>query len=326
MPAAHKLQRLSASVAVLAGWLWLGWQGMRLGWPLAGGLGVVALWWGLRLLCSRWASVAGRLRGWSWPLGAATGAGVLGVQGAGLGQEGLPVLLATAGTWALWSVALAPPPTQEAPPKPVHNAAPPTLGNRSTAAPNLAAAQLPTTAMGLMMGTLWLSSQWCATAGWPAPVWLAMHVALMVLLPVLLRGPAQALQAHPFWREALPLALLALGGACVLASASPTGWMLGMALQVLAWVLGRSARLSRTAAAHATPATTGVSCAGPLTIALALCGPLLLGLVGTLSTTAGPQALHHAQAGLGALALLALLHLWWRSTRIPLPWSPTPST
>lgn len=42
---------------MLLGWLWLGELGMRLGWSLASGVWVVALWWAARLLCrgSRWA-------------------------------------------------------------------------------------------------------------------------------------------------------------------------------------------------------------------------------------------------------------------------------
>lgn len=335
MPAASPLQRLAASAAalahgvvLLAGWLWLGLQGMRLGWSLAGGVGVVALWWALVLLCSRWAPWMPGLQRRAWGPGLATGAGVLLVQAGGLGTAGLPVLLATALAWALWAEALtpcAPPPHRHLNGEPVGAAGSPdagltppprTHGLGSEPLGTLAARALPATAMGLMMGTLWLSSQWCATAGWPAPAWVALHVALMTLLPVLLGPAAQALQAHPIGREALPLGLLALGGACVLASASPTGWMLGMALQAVAASIGR-----------ASPCVLATRTNGlPLTGALALGGPLLLALVGTLSATAGPQALHLAQAGLGALALLALLPLLWRRIRATPPWSPPPST
>lgn len=42
---------------MLLGWLWLGEQGMRLGWSLASGVLAVALWWAARLVCrgSAWA-------------------------------------------------------------------------------------------------------------------------------------------------------------------------------------------------------------------------------------------------------------------------------
>jgi hypothetical protein len=164
--------------------------------------------------------------------------------------------------------------------------------------------------MGLMMGTLWLSSKWFASAGWPPLALLGAHVAAMLVLPPLLARPRRALQAHATGREAVPLALLALGGLSLATAAEAPGWMLGMALQAIAWAL--------------TPA-----CAGPRTtpgLALALCGPLLLWAVGLLSPTTGPDALHGAQALLGALALAALAPLLWRGARRALALPQPPST
>jgi hypothetical protein len=291
--------------ALLGGWVWLGWQGLHLGWPLAGGLGVVALWWALRLLAQQAVASTPGL-GWThwraplrWALGLATGAGVLLLEGAVPGHAGLPLLLSTAGFWALWSVALTPTTrtTSRASPAGSARAAP---EQRSRDLTSDITGLLSTTAMGLMMGSLWLSSQWCASARWPAAHWVGAHLAFMLLMPLLMRGPARHLQAHPRTRQALPLLLQALGGACLLASQTPAGWMLGMALQALAWALslaGQNVTTSR-------PAPTG----------WALLGPLLL-LVGAFSTTSGPLALHSALAVLGALALLTLWPLVWRGPR-----------
>ena len=49
---------------MLLGWLWLGEQGMRLGWSVASGVLAVVLWWAARLMCrgSAWALQAGAWR------------------------------------------------------------------------------------------------------------------------------------------------------------------------------------------------------------------------------------------------------------------------
>lgn len=303
---------------LLAGWLWLGWQGERLGWSLAAGLGVVALWWALRLLLGRWAP-PGR-RAWSWAMGMGTGLGVLLVEQVPLGGAGLPVLMATAVSWALWSATWAlPTPTA------IHPGTHPPRHTLTT----LAAQTLPASAMGLMMGSLWLSGQWCATTGWPASSMVLLHVAFMVLLPTLLRGSAHALQSRPVWRDTLPLALLVLGGACVLFGTTPVSWMLGMALQAVAWALQQReqtiAAPSDVALTPQSPATNR-SRASVMTRVLPMCGPLLLVLVGLLSPTWGPAALHSAQALLGALALAALLPPVWRWLHRPPSLTLAPST
>jgi hypothetical protein len=292
------------SAAVLAGWLWLGYQGQRLGWSLAGGLGVVALWWALRLLLAGWRARGDRIG--AWRMGLATGMGVLLVEQdglGGLGGAGLQVLLATAVAWALWCAAL----ERCGAGGNTHRPGP---GRCHTTA--LAARVLPATAMGLMMGSLWQTGQWCAATGWSPSVVVLLHIGCM-LLPALLRGPAHRLQTQALGRDALPLALLVLGGACVWATATPAGGTLGMGLQATAWALCSRPLDRATDAAHpltASPAASGAR--------LALLGPLLLLLVGLLSPTAGPAALHGAQALVAAVALAALFALFpalWRLAR-----------
>lgn len=336
---------LAHGAVLLGGWLWLGLQGMRLGWSLGGGLGVVALWWALRLLCRHWAPAVPRGPAAPWLLGAVTASGVLLIEGAELGGMGLLVLLGTALAWALWCHTLTPggvgqrDPSTHAHPAQAGGAAmgmprsmssptsTSTSGSGSTGtimwtatAPALAAHALPATAMGLMMGTLWLSSQWCATAGWPPNTLVAVHVACMLVLPALLQRPRAALQRQPAWRHGLPLALLALGGLVLAASATASGWMAGMVLQALAWALTPAAGTAQNPAPSACTrdkAVAGHDCLPHrlLTFALALGGPLLLWWVGLLSPTTGPDALHGAQALLGALALAALLPWLWRNAR-----------
>ncbi|MBP8102504.1 MAG: hypothetical protein KAY54_11545 [Burkholderiaceae bacterium] len=168
-------------------------------------------------------------------------------------------------------------------------------------------------AMGLMMGTLWLGSQWCAARGWPAAWVAAGHLGLMATLPGLLSRPAQVLRTRGQGHEPVTLALLAIGGAVVLVANHPIGGMLGMALQAAAWALGMAA-----------PPAPGTRGASPL---WSLGGPVLLLLVGVHSPTAGPQALQWAQALVGLLALVALLsRLRWPGRPVrPLPDPPASS-
>ena len=95
-------------VVMLLGWVWLGEQGMRMGWTLASGVLPVALWWATRLL----------MRGNHWALRSTTAAmGLLGalsavsvlLPGILASLKGLPVglahasLLAVAVLWGAWS-------------------------------------------------------------------------------------------------------------------------------------------------------------------------------------------------------------------------------
>jgi hypothetical protein len=258
---------------LLTGWVWLGQQGQRLGWSVASGVLAVALWWALRVLFAQSGLVKQLPRRALVWLGAVTVGGALGVASLPASPAAHTLLLVLAGVWALWSAALE-------------------AGSPSAIAyPCGAAAALPQTAMGLMMGSLWLTSSWCATAGLPPATVVGFHVLLMAVLPTLaslFRLPAQR---PPWAAQALPLALV-LGGSLVLQLGN--GWAhgaTGMALLALAWAL----QAPQHPAFH-TARRWG-----------ALAGPALLLAVGWWSPTLGPQVLQAAYGLLGVGAFLALL-------------------
>jgi hypothetical protein len=87
----------------LLAWLWLGQQGMHLGWSLASGVMAVAVWWALRVLC--------RGSGWAFRSSSAV-VGVCGVLTAlgvclpgslGTGFLAHVSLLVVAAVWGVWS-------------------------------------------------------------------------------------------------------------------------------------------------------------------------------------------------------------------------------
>lgn len=165
---------------------------------------------------------------------------------------------------------------------------------------------LAPSAMGLMMGTLWLGHDWCMGPGWTTGQTVAAHVALMAGLPAL---TAWALRR---WQAVSPAALgtsaapelaggvlIALGALMWLGN-SPAHGLLAMLLPSLAWALhcqrprpvamplrGWSAELRRC-------------------LALML-GPVLLVAVGLLSPVQGPLAIQWALACLGLLAGVTVL-------------------
>ena len=95
-------------VLLLLGWLWLGEQGVRLGWSLASGVLAVSLWWAARLLCrgSDWA-----LNARPWVMAVCGGLSALGVWlpdalrwvDAPDGHLAHAGLLAVALLWGAWS-------------------------------------------------------------------------------------------------------------------------------------------------------------------------------------------------------------------------------
>lgn len=265
LPAA--LRRLDS----LAAWLLLGWLGQRLGWSFASGVLPVVLWWALR--CGGGAFVAhGAL---VWPLACAVGL-LVALPLLPAGPTALAVLLLAAAMWGAWSASLA-------------------RGASDTTA------SLPGLSMGLMMGSLWLTSQWCLGPGWTQAQAVALHGGLMLGVPLLLallrrtvRWPAPA-AAWP------PSALLATG-ALLMAWPDATAWRLaGMVLLVLAWAWGAHG------AHHTQPASRA-----PAQVPAGL-GPVLLLAVGWLSPTQGPAALQAAWAVVAVLALAELLR--WRPQR-----------
>lgn len=256
----HALRQLDA----LAAWVLLGWLGQRLGWSFASGVLPVVVWWALR--CGGGAGFARGPSPRAWSL---AGAAALLASLTILPQDqlALPVLLTAAALWGGWSASL--------------NAA------TVTTAPSL-----PGQAMGLMMGSLWLSGQWCLGPGWTDAQAVALHLGLMLGVPPLaaavlrlgwLSGPV------PEWP---PTALLATG-ALLMAWPGSSAWRsAGMLLLVLAWSLAAHRSASARPGAVSLPAGLG---------------PVLLLAVGLASPSLGPQSLQWAYGALGVLALLTTL-------------------
>ena len=256
----HALRQLDA----LAAWLLLGWLGQRLGWSVASGVLPVVVWWALR--CGGGAGFARGTSPRAWSL---AGAAALLASLTILPQDqlALPVLLTAAALWGGWSASL--------------NAA------TVTTAPSL-----PGQAMGLMMGSLWLSGQWCLGPGWTDAQAVALHLGLMLGVPPLvaavlrlgwLSGPV------PEWP---PTTLLA-AGALLMAWPGSSAWRsAGMLLLVLAWSLAAHRSASARPGAVSLPAGLG---------------PVLLLAVGLASPSLGPQSLQWAYGALGVLALLTTL-------------------
>ena len=303
-------------LVLLMGWVWLGEQGQRLGWSLAGGVLAVVLWWTLRVL------VVQHMAGVFWPrsapvvLGAATALGAWFV-----GQASHAGLLAVAVLWALWSALL-----EVRQPRSATAGAPvaaalltwaavfhplPGLGPGASVALVLLIAALastptrlepataptgdalPQTAMGLMMGSLWLSSAWCSSAG-PGGAGanaIGLHLLMMTALPLLCRSGGLTANGHPLARQALVLT------ACVALwlGDAPLHGLTGMALLVLACAMPRQN--------------------GQGVWAMALLGPALLLAVGIWSPLLGPQALQRGYGLLACVALASLLHQGWRTWR-----------
>ncbi|MDP2073269.1 hypothetical protein [Hydrogenophaga sp.] len=330
---------LARWTALLMGWVWLGAQGQRLGWSVASGVLPVALWWALRLLFAQ-AGLPARLAPTVAPLlGAATALGALLVGQWQPAATGHVALLVLATVWAAWSASLDVPVARGAcrrswsggPPllaaaltalcttgalPAMHSlwaapvvlllaaalGRPPTVPNAPDAAPSAASA-LPATAMGLMMGTLWLNNAWCSAAGWSPATAVMVHLGAMAALPVLTRLDLVPRHLSAPWAERLPLALLALGAGVLLAGTGATHGLVGMGLLALAWSV------------HAGRHRSEAFPPSPLAVAgWALCGPALLLAVGWLSPTTGPWAQQLAYSLIGGAALLALLATGWRPT------------
>ena len=166
---------------------------------------------------------------------------------------------------------------------------------------------LAPSAMGLMMGTLWLGNAWCAGLGWRIEQMVGAHLALMAVLPTLaalvMRGalpsPASAMS-----QVNASLSLLALGALMLLGN-SPVHGVLVMLLPSLAWAVHCCRQRSSVALAQ--------SLAPWMTRSLSLVlGPRLLVAVGAASPQQGPWAMQSALALLGVLAAGQLVFLWSR--------------
>lgn len=336
---------LARWTALLMGWVWLGAQGQRLGWSVASGVLPVALWWAIRGLLAH-TDLPARLARPAIPLlGALTAGGAWLVGHAPAPATGHAALLVLAAVWAAWSACLEVPLARGAcrrrwsgwPPllaaalTALCTAGVPGVSDSLWAAPLVllctallsrwapapaaqqlaptAASTLPATAMGLMMGTLWLSNAWCSAAGVSPATVVLIHLGLMSALPALTRLDWVPRHLPTPWAARLPLALLALGAGVLLAGSSAANGLVGMGLLALAWSV------------HAGRHRAGVSRWAPhgaVALGWSLGGPALLLAVGWLSPTAGPAAQQIGYGFLGGAALVALLVSGWRATP-PLP-------
>lgn len=249
----------------LAAWLLLGWLGQRLGWSFASGVLPVVVWWTVRCSGGAFSALVGPLKVWP-PAGAAGLLALLPLLPAG--PAALAVLLLAAALWGCWSASLA-------------RAAGDTMPT------------LPGQAMGLMMGSLWLGSQWCLGPGWSDAQSVTLHLALMGLGPFV---ADLALRAAPCRSPRLAASLLAAGALLMALPVGTAARVAGMVLMALAWSLG----LDRHTPSAARP-PRGMQGPG---VGL---GPVLLLAAGGLAPTLGPLAMQLAWSVVALLALAALL-------------------
>lgn len=324
-PVARALARW---IVLLMGWVWLGAQGQRLGWALASGVVPVALWWATRLVLVQSPLFQRLPRLTAYVLGGLTSLGCWLITV--FPQSGLGGLMLVTMLWAAWLALLDTPdatsrcsrrwvgwpPLLAAGLCAFATAAPLSVTLSNAAAPMLLlvatwlgreqpspafgfsnvdshpAGVIPATAMGLMMGTLWLGSAWCSAAGWSNAQVVVLHLTVMSVLPALTRLDLLPKRLPLQVALRLPLVLVIAASLMLLAGTQSFHGLLGMALLSLAWAVhaGRHIEVAR----------------GKWHFS-ALGGPALLLLVGWLSPSFGPQALQWAYGLLGGLALVALI-------------------
>lgn len=177
---------------------------------------------------------------------------------------------------------------------------------------------LAPSAMGLMMGSLWLAEGTCAGLALSTEQRVWGHVALMAGLPTAVAWGFS--QRRSGWAWASPSTTLTMGlllaGAMAMVVAVTTGGglaslaslagALGMLATSLAWALhcSRSRPLATASNASGEPGTLP---RGALRAVALLAGPGLLWWVGIISPTQGPAAIQIALAGLGGLAAVWLM-------------------
>jgi hypothetical protein len=318
---------LARWTVLLMGWVWLGAQGQRVGWSLASGVVPVALWWAMRLVFTNLHISHYLPRSAPWVLGTLTALGTMAV--AMFPSLGTGALLALACVWAAWAVLLDSPDASSRckgrwagwPPllaaalcalatagpvfAPLSHTAvglfllvAAWLGRDVTRkAPQLAShygqptGVIPTAAMGLMMGTLWLGSDWCRAAGLSNAEVVVLHLGLMAALPGLTRLDLIPRCLSPLQSQRISLILVFAGSVVLLSGSQAIHGLIGMGLLFLAWAM-HSGRYGAVANLGRRWSVLG--------------GPILLLMVGCLSPLWGPMALRWAYGMLGGMALLAL--------------------
>lgn len=181
---------------------------------------------------------------------------------------------------------------------------------------------LPPSAMGLMMGSLWLGNVWCAGLGWTPSEMVLWHLAMMAVLPALVAwlghlpvgftlgvgdGGASSLGPRRLGDHlGLRLALL-VGGALMLWGQSAWSGLLAMLLPSLAWAL--HCCRPRSAFDRATAPSATLWWRQSLSLLL---GPGLLVCVGAASSVHGPLAMQTAMGLIGWVAAVQAFFLWTR--------------
>ena len=326
-------QAFARWTALLMGWVWLGQQGQRLSWSIASGVAAVAVWWAVRLVLTQRPlkpAAHARLATLAWGLATAAGATWLS-QAAPDGPAQLG-LLALAMVWAGWFSTLEQRSTRSprcqrpwagwpplfaavltwlavTTPGPVASAV--LLGatalawasdpngektDHQTAPSGVKAVTIPATAMGWMMGSLWLSNDWCTSAGWSNHAVVGMHLACMAALPALVRLFRLPRALPPMANQLVPLLLVAFGGGLLWAGQALANGLVGMLLLALAWAI---------------PDRSNHAPQGNAVLWTTLAGPMLLLVMGHFSPLWGPAALTWAYGALGALAGVRVLHVSW---------------
>ena len=162
-------------------------------------------------------------------------------------------------------------------------------------------------AMGLMMGSLWLNNAWCVAMNLQTDQMVMIHLSLMAGLPTLVSyvilSTKFGTSSHPLIFPSC-LALLTLGAIALLGDGFAYE-VVAMLLPSLAWALHCSRPRFRNE-------TVEIALPWLAKCLALLLGPALLLWVGILSPVQGPMATKFAFALLGALAFLKLLHVWWR--------------
>ena len=169
-------------------------------------------------------------------------------------------------------------------------------------------ALLAPSAMGLMMGTLWLGNAWCSALGWTTEDMVFAHLLLMAGLPSVLALLIACL-GRGRWSTTMQslasLGLLLLGSLMLLGNSVVSG-VLVMVLPSLAWAV-HCTRL------RSPEATSGLAGAWAVRSQQLLLGPVLLLGVGLATPSHGPWAMQAALALLGALSAGALIAMAWRA-------------
>ncbi len=186
---------------------------------------------------------------------------------------------------------------------------------------------LPASAMGLMMGSLWQGTAWCAGLNGSLSDMVTAHLALMAVLPAVVTVFERTVPMVGDLSRSSHAGTLGLGclvlGPCMFWGDTAMHGALAMLLPSLAWALhtGR----------HRTPWAHRVRWSPQTMRGLSLLlGPGLLVWVGWMSPGLGPLAVQWALTLLGLLAAIQLMHSLWsasgsRLNRLPRPFrSPDP--